>query len=304
MPNAPIPLVPPLTLPIADRPVPRPEIKHEVHLKGRGKTVVRDIPGPPGAATLLLLHGLGATARMNWGACFGPLSEHFRVLSIDHRGHGHGLRTQHFRLEECADDAAAIAAARGIDRVIAVGWSMGGMIASLIWRRHRDSVAGLVLCATGRHFIAKPAARAVRAAFPAFAGLARMAPGVAREGLIRRSFARNPEPEVQARYRREFSRHDPVALLSAVRALSDFSAHDWIGEIDVPTACVVTMQDGLVPASRQRRLAASIPGAEMFEIEGDHSACVSQAGSFVPTLVEACRRVEGRAGQSAPIAAQ
>lgn len=272
--------------------------RHEVLLEGEGTTVVHDIPGPHGAATVMLLHGLGATGRMNWGPCFGPLSEHFRVLSIDHRGHGHGLRTRRFRLEECADDALAIAEARGIDRVIAVGWSMGGMIASLIWRRHREHVAGLVLCATGRHFIARPTARAMRVAFPAVAGLARMAPGVAREGLIRRSVALHSEPEVKARLRREYSRHDPETLVSAVRALSDFSAHDWIGEIDVPTACVVTTKDGVVPASRQRRLAASIPGAALYEIDGDHSACVSQVERFVPALVEACRGVRDRARRS------
>jgi pimeloyl-ACP methyl ester carboxylesterase len=257
-------------------------------------TVVRDVPGPPGAATLLLLHGLGATAAMNWGPCFGPLSAHFRVLSIDHRGHGRGLPARHFSLEQCADDAMAIAEACGAERIVAVGWSMGGMIASLAWRRHRARVAGLVLCATGRSFVAKPTARAVQVAYPAVAGLARLAPGLAREGLIRRSFASRAEPALRARVRSEYAGHDPLVLASAVRALSDFSAHEWIGGIDVPTACIVTTRDGIVPASRQRRLAAAIPGAALFEIDGDHSTCVSQSDRFVSTLLEACRDVEQR----------
>jgi hypothetical protein len=56
--------------------------------------------------------------------------------------------------------------------------------------------------------------------------------------------------------------------------------------------------DELVPPERQRKPAASIPGAEVFEVEGDHSACISRADLFVPALVEACRSVERRAGAS------
>lgn len=276
----------------------RPVVEHEVTLEGRGTTLVRDFPGPPGAATLLLLHGLGATAETNWRPCFEPLGARFRVLSVDLRGHGRGLRTSNFRLEQCADDAAAIVEARGIERAIAVGWSMGGMIASLLWQRHRARVAGLVLCATGRHFVAPPIARVVRVAYPAVAGLARLAPGVAREGLIRRSTAVLPSlkssSESRARVRQELSGHDPRTLVSAVRALSAFSAHDWIGSVDVPTACVVTTRDGLVPPARQRRLAKAIANAEVFEIDGDHSACNAQADRFVPALIEACRSVEHR----------
>ena len=81
-----------------------------VALPGRGTTFVRELAGPEGAPTLLLLHGWTATADLNWFACFEPLAEHFRVVALDHRGHGRGLRGDDpFRLEDCADDAAALA---------------------------------------------------------------------------------------------------------------------------------------------------------------------------------------------------
>ena len=44
--------------------------------------------------------------------------------------------------------------------VIAVGYSMGGPVAQLLWRRHRDLVDGLVLCATTVGLHAATAARA------------------------------------------------------------------------------------------------------------------------------------------------
>jgi 3-oxoadipate enol-lactonase len=272
-----------------------PSIDHEIRLDPHGSTTVRDIPGPPGAGSVMLLHGLGATARLNWGPSFRPLSQHFRVLSLDHRGHGRGLRTRRFRLEECADDAAAAARARGVDRFIAVGYSMGGPIASLTWRRHPDQVSGLVLCATARHFVPRQLARAARLALPAAAALAKLAPSRARERLLQRMLARIEHPELRERVFREFEGHDPASIIQASHALSGFSSHDWIGQVDVPTAVIVTTRDELVPAERQRKLAASIPGAEVFEVRGDHSACVSRADRFVPALIAACRSVEARA---------
>jgi len=270
------------------------KIDHEVQLGRHGTTTVRDIPGPPGAAAVMLLHGLGATGRLNWGPCFRPLSEHFRVLCLDHRGHGRGLRTRRFRLEQCADDAAAVARARGVERFIAVGYSMGGPIASLAWRRHPNRVCGLVLCATARHFVSRNAALAARVALPAAAAVARLAPAAARDRLLLRMLSRIEHPELRERVYREFEGHDPASVIEASHALSGFSSHDWIGSVDVPVSVVITTRDELVPPTRQAKLAASIPGSETFEVAADHSACVARADLFVPALIAACQSVERR----------
>jgi pimeloyl-ACP methyl ester carboxylesterase len=277
-------------------PTPNPTIDRRLDLPGHGTLTVRDLPGPRGdAPAVLLLHGLGATARLNWARCFRPLSAHFRVLSLDHRGHGSGLRTQQFRLEECADDAAAAMAALGVGRFLAVGYSMGGPIASLLWRRHREPVCGLVLCATARHFVPRRVARVARATLPVAAAAARLVPDAARRRMLRRMLVKIEHPALRDRVREDFLGHEPATVIQAADALTRFSSHDWIGSIDVPTAVVVTRLDELVPAHRQRKLARSIPGAEVFEVDGDHDACVRQP-EFAPTLVQACLSVARRAG--------
>jgi len=272
-----------------------PSVDRTVDLPGLGRTFVRDIPGPPGAPALVLLHGLGATARLNWGPSFRPLSRHFRVVSLDHRGHGRGLRTRRFRLEECADDAVVAAEALGAVPFVAVGYSMGGPIASLTWRRHPEHVAGLVLCATARHFVPRGVARLARLGLPAAAALARAVPGAARQRMLQRMIVRIEHPQMRERVREELGGHEPASVIQAAEALTRFSSHDWIGRVDVPSAVVVTTRDDLVPVVRQRKLAASLPGTEVFEVDGDHDACLGSP-DFPPTLVRACLSVARRAG--------
>ncbi|MGV3760288.1 MAG: alpha/beta fold hydrolase, partial [Actinomycetota bacterium] len=108
-----------------------------LELPGRGTTFVRHHPAPPGAPTVLLLHGIGVTADANWFTAYPALAERYGVVALDHRGHGRGIRTRRpFRLTDCADDAAALLDVLGdTGPVIACGYSMGGPVAQLLWRR-------------------------------------------------------------------------------------------------------------------------------------------------------------------------
>lgn len=266
-------------------------VNHCIHLPGRGETRVREITGPEGAPTVLLLHGLGATGQLNWGPSYRGLAEHFRVLCVDHRGHGRGIRTQRFRLEDCADDAVDAAAAVGAKRFIAVGYSMGGPIAKLVWRRHPEVVQGLVLCATARHFTPPQVNKAARTLLSAASGVARFVPGIVQRQMLGRLLMQIDRPEARARVAAELSGHDPAAVLQAAAAVASFSSHDWVTQVDVPTAVVITTRDDVVPPSRQRKLAASIRDAVVFEVDGDHVACVAAAERFVPALVRACLHV-------------
>src|SRR5947209_1940927 len=158
-----------------------------LELPGRGTTFVRDLPGPPGAPVLVLLHGLSATADLNWFPSFFPLGRHFRVVAIDHRGHGRGIRSaRRFRLSDCADDVAAMADVLAIDRFIPVGYSMGGPVAQLLWKRHTDRVGGLVLCATSRNFGGRPPERAFFSMLPFVSAAARMTPAPVWRGFTGR----------------------------------------------------------------------------------------------------------------------
>lgn len=262
-----------------------------VELPGRGVTFVRELPGPPGAPTLVLLHGWTATADLNWLTCYGTLGRSYHVVALDHRGHGRGIRAREpFRLEDCADDAVALADVLGVERFVAVGYSMGGPIAMLTWRQHPHRVSGLVLCATSRGF---NSTREERINFLSLGGLARAArltPAPARNWVTNQVIERHGRARKDWALR-QIRRHDWAMVLEAGQAIGEFSARGWIGEVDVPTAVIVTRHDLVVPPRRQERLAASIPGAHRFDVDGGHDAVVAVPSRFVPTLLRACATV-------------
>jgi pimeloyl-ACP methyl ester carboxylesterase len=263
-------------------------------------------PAPPGAPTLVLLHGLWATGSLNWFPAFGPLASRFGVAAVDLRGHGRGIPvTGHFRLADCADDVSALVDTLGTGPVILVGYSLGGVIAQMTWRRHRDRVAGLVLCATSRNF---GGTRQEALFFRALLGTIVVAKFVRRSREPADTLPPAIDPalrpvvaEASAMGRRmpawawdEMRRTNPVAALGAVAAIGRFSSHEWIGEVDVPSAVVVTTRDHFISPVRQRKLAAAIPGATVHEVASDHGACVLGADRFVPALVDACASVVAR----------
>lgn len=270
----------------------------DVELQGRGRTSVREVHGPsPDAPTLILLHGLAATGRLNWFTSLSTLAQRYRLIVVDHRGHGRGIRTHRFRLADCADDAIAIADVLGVESAIAVGYSMGGPIAKLCWNRHPDRVRGLVLCATANHFMRPEASGAAAAVFPGIVVTARLAPKFFLNRIVEGMTLGINDEERRRRAIEEMSSTDAATVMQAARATIRFSSRDWASNIDVPTAVVITTKDMLVSPKRQYRLAESIPNAKIFRVPGDHLACVRSAGRFVPTLLKACDYVDAAAGE-------
>jgi 3-oxoadipate enol-lactonase len=246
----------------------------------------------------MLLHGLTAAADLNWFAVFGPLGEAgFRVLSVEHRGYAGGRplaagRARYrYRLEDLADDVVVVADELGVERLVAVGYSMGGAVAQLLWRRHPDRVAGLVLGATAAVFSESVRERVLSGLLPAASVGGRVAPSVAGRfvgSTLRARFVGSPWAGWADT---ELSRHRPSVMLAWAATLARFSSRAWVGEIDVPASVVVTSHDVLVPTARQLALAAAIPRASVVELDGDHGVFVTDQPAFATAIVDACRRV-------------
>lgn len=274
-----------------------------VALPGRGRTTIWEAAGPPGAPTLVLLHGVALTAALNWSGVVPLLARDYRVLVFDQRGHGDGLACSTFRLEDCADDVAAIAAELGVRRLTAVGYSMGGLVAQLLWRRHPQLTAGLVLCATPRNMAGSPWERAVALALPGLVSAATLVPAVQamRADIVGAALLdHDTDPADRSWAIQQMRRTALIDALSAVQAVCAFTSHTWIGSVDVPTAVVVTRDDRVVPARRQHKLVRAVPQTTVIEIDGGHDVFMKEPGRFAAAVQAACDAVHAPRPQPSP----
>jgi 3-oxoadipate enol-lactonase len=264
-----------------------------LELGERGTTFIRELSGPKGAPTVLLLHGWTVTADLNWFRCYEALGKEFHVVAMDHRGHGRGIRSRRFRLEDCADDAVALADTLHVATFIPVGYSMGGAVAQLIAHRHPTRLRGLVLGATARQFHLRGADPALsRRLSPVIATVASLTPARLRQNLFEAmGNGREPGSDFDKWAASEVRRSDPAAMAQALVEIQRFDSRDWVGEISVPTAVIVTTQDETVPTLRQRRLVGALANPTVTEIVAPHRAPVENADVFVPALLASCRAV-------------
>jgi pimeloyl-ACP methyl ester carboxylesterase len=239
-----------------------------------------------------------ASGGLNWFRAFDTLGKHFDVVAVDLRGHGRGIRNgRRFRLADCADDAAATLDALGIDSAIAVGYSLGGPVAQLLWRRHPEKVKGLVLCSTAHRLMP-----GVREAW-IFATMMAVAAGTTRAGQIATKVpvrrvqrmlpvAASKRPSnMRAWARSEMRRHSSRMVMEAGVAMSNYKAK-WIDQVDVPTAVVITKKDRAIPAIAQAQMALAIPGATIHSVDDGHLFCMKP--SFAGPLLRACQDVSSR----------
>jgi 3-oxoadipate enol-lactonase len=273
---------------------------------GRGEIFYRHHQGPPGSPTLLLLHGWTASADLQFFTAYRALADGYSFIAPDHRGHGRGIRTSApFKLEDCADDAAALVRDLEVGPVVVVGYSMGGPIAMHTWRRHPDLVAGLVLGATALEWRATWLERFgwwTMLRVMEFLFRSRLTERWGRRMLTQLTDA-SPSikpyvPWIEA----ETSRGHPRMIAEAGRALSSYDARAWATDVDVPSAVLLTTDDHLVKPRKQRALAAALQ-ADVIELSGDHLSPYAHPDDFARITRQLVDRVVDRIGWARRVSA-
>ena len=284
-----------------------------LELPGRGSTYVTDTAGPSGAPTVLLLHGAGCTGLLSWYPSIAALRRHFRVVTMDQRCHGEGIRTSRFSLYDCADDVASVVEELDLGKVLLMGHSMGSIVAQRVWRQHPEVVAGLVLCSTTDRFRGSPSESLFFGTMEASVAASRLMPpsAWAMPPSAWAAWRRARRTTVQASDEAdatvawivsECRKSKPGGLAQAVAACGRHHSAPWLSQVDVPTAVVVTSRDRVIAPQRQRAIAERIPGATVHEVDAGHAACITAVDEFVPVAVEAAVLTASRAGYSTEFA--
>lgn len=247
-----------------------------VYVRALGR---RDAPGP----ALLILDGIGCSG---WAfRRIAPrLAKQRRVVLMHYRGHGRSPtppRPWHLGMHTLADDAAAACDALGVERVVALGFSMGFQVALEFLRRHHDRTAGLISLAgpPGQPLASFRGTDSFAFALPFVVAATRVATQLTTR-VWRSILPSEQARDLGLRWEVNRARIDSRDFELYLRGMADLSpelfaamleqahrhcADDLLPRIRVPTLVVAGARDQFVPVSRLREMASAIPGAR-FEV--------------------------------------
>jgi len=218
-----------------------------------------------------MIRGLARTSR-HWGSILTELEQSFRLVLVDNRGVGNsGAPLLPFSTRTMAEDARAVLDAVGVARAHVFGVSLGGMIAQQLALRSPTRVDRLVLGCTrpgGAANVPVPARTAVALLAAMRLPLERAVRESARL-VLGREFMRDNAQVVEEWVRiAEEQPPSRLAVLGQVLAAVRHDASRGLGRLTHPTLVVTGDADRLIDPENSRRLAATIPDAELRVLAG------------------------------------
>jgi 3-oxoadipate enol-lactonase len=230
--------------------------------------------GPADAPVVVLGGSLGSTLAM-WKPQLPALTDRYRVIRYDHRGHGGSPAPPGpYDLPDLAADVLALLDRLGLDRISYCGLSLGGMVGMRIAADAPDRVDRLVLCCTAARM--DPAAWAERAAGVRAGGTAAIADTVVSRWVT--PGYRQRHPDVVEEMAQMIRTTSDAAYEACCGAIARMDLRPVLPSITAPTLVVAGAQDPATPPQHAYDIAAAIPGARV-EVVADaaHLANVERA---------------------------
>lgn len=201
---------------------------------------------------LILLHGNNESSDY-FGNQLGFFSKYFRVIAVDTRGHGRSPRgSAPFTLSQFADDLKDFFAAHGIYRAHILGFSDGGNIALLFALRYPELVEKLILNGADLN----PGGVKTAVQIPVELGY-RLTAFLSR---LDGRFTRRKE------------------MLGLMVGQPDIRPQE-LAQLKMPVLVVAGTRD-MIRDAHTREIAASIPGATCYIIDGSHFIAKESSAAF------------------------
>lgn len=229
---------------------------------------------------VVLMHALGANLTL-WDDTARHLSDRYRVLRFDLRGHGGSdAPVGAYTMTRLADDAVALMDALDIGQAHVCGVSVGGMVAQTLGVRHPDRLLSLTLVDTIDHtpMEAHPM-WANRIGQAEAHGMAGLAPSTMERWLTQPFRAQHPD-QVE-RINRMLLATPVQGYVGVAQAIVAFDLADAIGRIHCPTLVVTGDKDEGAPVSMAQSIAQKIHGAKLEVLpDAAHLSFIEQPERF------------------------
>lgn len=244
------------------------------------------IDGADDAPPLVLLNSVGSSTAM-WEPCLAPLIEQFRVIRVDHRGHGDSPASPAGTACSMADLAGEVLAALnrlGVERFHLAGLSLGGMVSMWIAAHHPRRVSRLALLCTAAR-MPSPQGFADRAAQVRSGGMEPVAEAVIVRWLTPELAGR--DPGLVADLRAMFSAVDAESYAQCCDAIAAMDQRADLARIASPTLVIAGEQDPATPPDSLREIASAVPGARLEILDrAAHLATYERSGAVAALLLE------------------
>jgi pimeloyl-ACP methyl ester carboxylesterase len=228
------------------------------------------------------------------------LSQQFRTVSLDLRGHGHSakpVRPEDYGMDLLAEDVYALVQYLGLNECYLAGHSMGGIVAQQLILARPEPFRALVLVDTAAEM--PDGLRTEQRA-----RLVQIAREQGMQAVFEEQLRTNPQaeqlrsqPQLLEMWRQQFLLTSLEAYLYCAQAMANRKPLlDQLQAIEVPTLIICGENDEPF-VGPSRRMHERIPASELVMIEGaGHTPQMEKTAEFNRALMGFLTDVEQRAG--------
>lgn len=258
-------------------------MSRNVLLDSRGNPIHYDLTGPVNAPLVVLLSSLGTSAEM-WGPQMVTLAGWFRILRVEHPGHGsEGHAPGPYSVDLLGRRVIEVVDSLGERSFSLVGLSLGGMVSMWIASHFADRVSRLVLCCTapviGPADLWQDRARKVRST----------GERPSRQELAARWFTAkfaSEHADVVDRLYHHFASIDGEAYALCCEVLAETDLRSALADIEASTLVIAGAHDRVISAQSAVETTMAIRGASLSIMpEGSHLANIEQPAAFSDLLL-------------------
>jgi len=251
-------------------------------IKANGVEVAYRFDGPESGRVVMMSNSLMSDHTM-WDVTVPALSDRYRVLRYDTRGHGQsGTTPGPYTIELLADDAVALMDALGIRRVHFVGLSMGGMIAQQIGARYAGRVYSLSLCDTASEMPPR-SIWAERFAIAQSQGVAGLVESTIQRWFTAPFIARDPQSVEKVR--RMILGTGTEGFIACGSAVRDMAQTTMLLQVKTPTLVLVGRLDPACSVEKAEVIHRMIDRSELVILEdAAHLSNIEQPQAFNAAL--------------------